>query len=275
MHWAVDIGAEEFTREFSERLSAPALLSRVSRLVVDVNRPLNSDTLMRNRADGKAVALNSNIKPHEFEDRISKYYLPYHLMMKEAVKRYSPHFVLAIHSFTPEYEGSRREVEVGVLYKRAQDEPYARELCRLLKEAGIRAELNEPWSGVEGFMYAIDSLTHTHAHLAQAAGGLPAVKEEEAETSTAHGGHAHRGQSAKTANKVATAAATRRAGEQQALGGAAATGRVQYPVATLMLECRQDLMVQKQWRQQVMDIMQQFVENKGTPTTADSASNRR
>ena len=113
-------------------------------------------------------------------------------------------------------------------------------------------------------MYAVDSLTHTHAHLAQTAGGLPAVKEDEAEMSTAHGGHAHKRPSATRANKVAAAAATRLSGEQQSSGGAAATGRVQYPVATLMLECRQDLIVQKQWRTQVMDILQEFIENEGS-----------
>jgi len=269
MHWAVDLGAEEFTREFSERLSAPALLSRVSRLVVDVNRPLNSDTLMRNRADGKPIALNSNIKPHEFEDRISKYYLPYHNMLKEAVKRYSPHFVIAIHSFTPEYEGQQRAVEVGVLFKRAQDEPHARDLCAMLRDAGIRAELNEPWSGVEGFMYAVDSLTHTHAHLTQPAGGLPAVEEEEAELSTAHGGHAHKAHSTVVPDKLT--ASSRRSTQRQQPTIASLAGRVQYPVATLMLECRQDLMVQPQWRQRVMDVLQQCIDSKLAATTAQSA----
>ena len=266
-HWAVDIGAEDFTREFSDRLSAPALLSRVSRLVVDVNRPLNSDTLMRNRADGKPIALNANIRPHEFEDRISKYYLPYHRVLKEAVNRYRPHFVLAIHSFTPEYEGQRRAVEVGVLYKRAQDEPYARDLCRMLRDAGIRAELNEPWSGVEGFMYAVDSLTHTHAHQAQAAGGLPAVAEEaeEDQLSTAHGGHPQKLHSPVVPDRLS--ASLRPAAERQSSKLASVSPRVQYPVATLMLEARQDLIVQKQWRQQVMDVLQQFVESKQTATT--------
>ena len=259
MHWAVDIGAEELTRELSQRLSVPALLSRVSRLVVDVNRPLNSDTLMRTVADGKPIELNLHLTPHDFEDRISKYYLPYHLMMKEAVKRYSPHFVIAIHSFTPEYEGQRRHVEMGVLYKRAQDEPYAKELCRRLREAGIRAELNEPWSGVEGFMFAVDSLTHTHAHLAQSAGGLPAVEEEdEAELSTAHGGHAHKVQF------PAATAVTGSSSQRQSPTSSSSTARVQYPVATLMLEARQDLIVQPRWRQQVMDILQQFVDTQQT-----------
>ena len=267
MHWAVDIGAEDFTREFSERLSAPALLSRVSRLIVDVNRPLNSDTLMRNRADGQPITLNANIKPHEFEDRISKYYLPYHNMLKEAVKRYSPHFVVAIHSFTAEYEGQKREVEVGVLYKRAQDEPYAKELCNMLRDANIRAELNEPWSGVEGFMYAVDALTHTHAHLTQSTGGLPAVEEEEAEISTAHGGHVH------NVHKVHSTAvpdkSTRSSGRTKRHASASTPpSRVQYPVATLMLECRQDLIVQQRWRQQVMDVLQRFVESKQSAESA-------
>ena len=124
-HWQVDLGASELTRELSAALRCPALLSRCSRLVVDVNRPLQSDTLMRPMADGRVVELNHNLTPHQFEDRITRFYLPYHRRMRQLVQQHQPVLALSIHSFTPTYEGHSRSVQVGVLYRRAQDQPHA------------------------------------------------------------------------------------------------------------------------------------------------------
>ena len=44
-HWAWDIGAADFSRELADRLGAVAVLARFTRLLVDANRPLDSDTL--------------------------------------------------------------------------------------------------------------------------------------------------------------------------------------------------------------------------------------
>ena len=124
-HWQVDLGAAELTRELSAALQCPALLSRCSRLVVDVNRPLQSETLMRPMADGVEVQLNRALTPHQFEDRITRFYLPYHRRLRQLVAQHQPTLALSIHSFSPTYEGHRRSVEVGVLYRRALDQPHA------------------------------------------------------------------------------------------------------------------------------------------------------
>ena len=124
-HWQVDLGSAELTRELSAVLQCPALLAKVSRLVVDLNRPLQSDTLMRTTADGRAVELNRRISPHHFEDRISRFYLPYHRRLARLVKEKRPYLALSVHSFTPSYEGQQRRVEVGVLYRRHKDEALA------------------------------------------------------------------------------------------------------------------------------------------------------
>lgn len=47
--------------ELSQELGYPALLSNSSRLIIDVNRPLDSPTLFRENGDGKAIQLNKGI----------------------------------------------------------------------------------------------------------------------------------------------------------------------------------------------------------------------
>eukprot|EP01119_Soliformovum_irregulare_P000941 TRINITY_DN10693_c0_g1_i2.p2 TRINITY_DN10693_c0_g1~~TRINITY_DN10693_c0_g1_i2.p2 ORF type:complete len:107 (-),score=18.21 TRINITY_DN10693_c0_g1_i2:152-472(-) len=63
--------------------------------------------------------------------------------------------MLAIHSFTPMYEGQKRELEIGVLFNHF-DEP-ADQLAKAFKDAGYRTGMNEPWSGREGFMHALST----------------------------------------------------------------------------------------------------------------------
>jgi predicted N-formylglutamate amidohydrolase len=59
MHWAYDPGVSDLTRELAVELEAVAVLSKVSRLYVDVNRPVGASTLCRAVADGQPVHLNA------------------------------------------------------------------------------------------------------------------------------------------------------------------------------------------------------------------------
>ena len=60
--------------------------------------------------------------------------------------------VFAIHTFTDEYEGDKRALELGVLFD--DDEEPAYRLIRHLEEAGFHVLANEPWSGKGGLAYS-------------------------------------------------------------------------------------------------------------------------
>ncbi len=45
--------------EFASYTGSSALVAKVSRLVIDVNRPTDSPTLIRDVADGKPISLNT------------------------------------------------------------------------------------------------------------------------------------------------------------------------------------------------------------------------
>ena len=60
--------------------------------------------------------------------------------------------VFSIHTFTDDYEGEKRGLEVGVLFD--EDEEPAYQLVRHLAEAGFHVAPNEPWSGKAGLAYS-------------------------------------------------------------------------------------------------------------------------
>jgi predicted N-formylglutamate amidohydrolase len=151
-HWASDLGAAAFTRRVAGLMNAPAVLARFSRLLIDPNRPLDSDTLFRENADGKKVHLNDTLLEAERKRRIEDFYLPYHAAVSTMVERSRGDTVFAIHTFTDNYEGDPRVLEVGVLFDEAE-EP-AERLVRHLRRAGFHVAPNQPWSGKAGLAYS-------------------------------------------------------------------------------------------------------------------------
>jgi predicted N-formylglutamate amidohydrolase len=151
-HWASDIGAAAFTRRVAKSMNAPAILSRFSRLLIDPNRPLDADTLFRTNADGRTVHLNASLLEAERQRRINRFYVPYHSAIRAMVERSHGDTVFAIHSFTDNYEGDKRVLEVGVLFD--DDEEPAHRLVHHLEEDGFHVLPNEPWSGKAGLAYS-------------------------------------------------------------------------------------------------------------------------
>ncbi len=163
-HWAYDLGAAELTRALAARLGAPAVLSRFSRLLVDPNRPEDAPTLIRSDAEGKPIALNAAVSARERRARLG-YWRAYHRAFDQMLRGCRAPVVLAIHSFTPCYEGARREVDVGVLFDR--EEALARSLCEALAPLAaaphhLALRFNEPYSGKQGLIYS--AARHAGAH---------------------------------------------------------------------------------------------------------------
>jgi len=182
-HWSIDLGAEDLTRELAgtpgaphrpggrreggfltaphtraaclvpwppraaAALNAPAVIARFSRLLCDCNRPLDAPTLFRTVADGKPIALNQarggppvpvrtcseahadpgtdrsfvrrtvqNVTAEESQRRLTLLYDPFHAAADAMLREYPSDLVFSVHSFTDLYEGQKRQVEIGILY---------------------------------------------------------------------------------------------------------------------------------------------------------------
>lgn len=143
----MDIGAEDIAATLASNMRQPLIASRISRLVIDVNRPMSSDTLFRLTAEGKPINVNRNISSEEKQDRIDRYWKPYRSELAEMLEdNREIDLVLSIHSFTPNYEGSPRECEIGVLYVDSKKEAQA--FYQEFAAKGYKVVENEPWPAI-------------------------------------------------------------------------------------------------------------------------------
>ena len=138
---------------------APAFLSGYSRLVVDCNRPLGSPTAMPAVSDGTAVPANQTISPAEAAARTDALFWPYHNAIAACLDRVigagAVPMLIAVHSFTPVFDGFARPWEIGLLYEHDD------RLVQPLKEAllavrpGLTVGDNEPYAIIGPSDYSI------------------------------------------------------------------------------------------------------------------------
>lgn len=151
-HWAYDLGAEAIAIEHARAVGARLVCARFSRLLIDPNRPLSSDTLFRDVAEGRPVTMNRAITARDRDARVGLLYEPFHAAVDRAVAASTrAEIVFAVHTFTHEYEGQRRSLEIGILFDR-EDALGARVIAGL-RDAGFDVAANEPWSGKAGLIH--------------------------------------------------------------------------------------------------------------------------
>jgi predicted N-formylglutamate amidohydrolase len=116
-HIAWDIGAEAVSRLVAERLGACLILQRYSRLVIDCNRPPESDSAMPVLSDGVAVPANMALTERARQQRIGQIFEPYQQAVSARIVQPTCQAVLSIHSFTRSMAGFTRPWDVGFLYR--------------------------------------------------------------------------------------------------------------------------------------------------------------
>ncbi|MFA6122712.1 N-formylglutamate amidohydrolase [Sphingomonas sp.] len=144
-HIAIDLGSAAVTEALAGTLAAPAFLATVSRLVIDLNRPVDSPGLIPATSDGHAIPGNLTADRGE---RIARFHAPYHRALASTIAAHRPILLAAIHSFTPQLEsvgGPERPWEIGILSNR--DRRAAEIALPLLEKQGLVTGDNEPYSG--------------------------------------------------------------------------------------------------------------------------------
>ena len=149
-HIAYDIGVAEITRQMSEMLGVPAVLSHYSRLLIDPNRGDDDPTLIMRLSDGAIVPGNRVLTAEEREKRLQLYYRPYHQAIDTVLDACeasgTPPAILSIHSFTESWKGYARPWHAGVLWD--QDGRLALPLLDgLYAEGDLIVGDNEPYTG--------------------------------------------------------------------------------------------------------------------------------
>lgn len=117
-HIAHDIGALALSIALSQIIDAPIVHSKVSRLVIDCNRDPTDFDAIPDVSAGVVIAGNQNLDETAKQARVHHAYHPYHNAIDNLVSAHSHKSelrLLAIHSFTPNYMGQKRELDIGVL----------------------------------------------------------------------------------------------------------------------------------------------------------------
>lgn len=147
-HIAWDIGAAGVTRALSARLDAPAFLSTYSRLLIDLNRPLDAPSSIPSRSEDTVIPGNEGLGPEERRRRADRMFRPYHdrvaafLDERQRLRRSTR--LVTIHSFTPVFLGVARPWHAGLLFDAAAG--FAEEMIRnLSREDGLNVAPNEPY----------------------------------------------------------------------------------------------------------------------------------
>jgi len=121
-HIAWDIGALAVALLVSEALDAPLLAQNYSRLVIDCNRDPKVETSIPTVSEHTRIPGNIGLTETHRATRRREIFDPYHerirglLATRAAAGR--PTILIAQHSMTDEFKGSRRAMHAAVLYNR-------------------------------------------------------------------------------------------------------------------------------------------------------------
>ncbi|CAD8088320.1 unnamed protein product [Paramecium sonneborni] len=152
-HWAIDIGALNLAKYLANQTQSTLVHSKYSRLYCDVNRQIQSESLFRETGDNMQIELNKNLSLEEQWIRI-QYHSNYHFQVRQTIHTIKPQFIYSIHSFTPQYEGKKRDVEIGILTSIFDE--FGEEHQKILKNKGYDCRINEPYTGKKGLNFSID-----------------------------------------------------------------------------------------------------------------------
>ena len=144
-HRGWDIGAEALARALADRLNAPLILQRYSRLVIDANRPPRSAESILQESDGVLIAANSNLSPREVSARVEAIFDPMETAIKAAFAKHPRKATFSIHSFTPVLGGKHRPWNAGFLTRKCM--PVATSIIASLHRQmpHLTLAINEPY----------------------------------------------------------------------------------------------------------------------------------
>jgi predicted N-formylglutamate amidohydrolase len=146
-HMAIDIGVAAVAERMAQQPGIAAFLGNVSRLVCDFNREEDSPGLIPHVSDGHEIPGNL-FDVAMREERLERFYRPYHSALSELLDQAPPALILSLHSFTPSLTSKPDELrpwKVGVLYN--QDDRAARLAIPRLEAEGLMVGDQQPYSG--------------------------------------------------------------------------------------------------------------------------------
>lgn len=154
-HAAWDPGALRLAEKLSKLLDAALVVSTVSRLVYDCNRPPDSADAMRTVSEQIEIPGNRDLTQAQMRERVNTVYLPFVNLLAHTIKqRGNAPIIVTIHSFTKTYNGQVRDTEIGIIHDQGAD------LAQTMVDSApdqsrLRVDLNEPYSLHDGVAHTL------------------------------------------------------------------------------------------------------------------------
>ena len=159
-HIAWDPGALSIAGAMSVALDSPLVAHRVSRLVYDCNRPLEAESAIPARSEVHQIPGNTDLSGVDRQVRHDRFYVPFRQTLTELIKRKidigRPPILVTIHSFTPVYNGHKRDVEIGILHD--SDSRLADSFLEVTApDADFTIRRNEPYGPEDGVTHTLSA----------------------------------------------------------------------------------------------------------------------
>lgn len=145
LHVGWDIGAEDLARALADRLGAPLILQRYSRLVIDCNRPKGTAWSIPEVSDRIEIPGNIELEAAARRWREETIFDPLDRAFATGFDRAPRKAAFSIHSFTRQLQDERRLCDAGFLTRRDTDA--ARILIDTIGAVApdLKLALNEPY----------------------------------------------------------------------------------------------------------------------------------
>lgn len=157
-HIAWDPGALDVAKALSAKFDCPLFAATLSRLVYDCNRPPEAADAFPAVSEIYEIPGNADLSDEDIQWRVDHVYKPFQAGLSAAVAkqvdRTGTAFIVTIHSFTPVYNGNRREVEIGILHD--SDSRFADLILeRVTDKTDLIVKRNEPYDATDGVTYTL------------------------------------------------------------------------------------------------------------------------
>lgn len=158
-HIAWDMGALAVAQACAEQMDAPLVQATWSRLLLDLNRPLDAVDSIVVLSEDTTIPGNCCLDSAERSLRQQALYHPFHNALTELIdarlERNQATAVLSIHSFTPRYHGVARPWHVGVLSE--HDRRLAEDLLTAFRaDSTLCVGDNQPYAPMQGVYHSMD-----------------------------------------------------------------------------------------------------------------------
>lgn len=167
-HAAWDPGALAVATHLSQKLDAKLVAATISRLVYDCNRPPQAGDAMPTRSERISVPGNMGLDDASKLARISTYYEPFRRALASVMNATAEPILVTVHSFTPNFDGKQRDVEIGILHD--SDSRLADAMLDAAGASALDVRRNAPYGPQHG-------VTHTLKEHAVSAGHLNVMIE--------------------------------------------------------------------------------------------------